>query len=113
MSLKISHIVHENCTEIILEGKGLSYDDFSPLTEITSQQIKSHTPNFILNLEKLDLINSLGLNSFIKLFTKSRNSGGDLYIVNISEKINRVLLLTKLNTVLNIATSLEEAKMNF
>jgi anti-sigma B factor antagonist len=66
-----------------------------------------------LNLENLALINSLGLNSFIKIFTKSRNLGGDLYIVNISDKINQVLLLTKLNSVLNIATSLEEAKEIF
>lgn len=113
MSLDITHITHQNCTELRLSGKGLSEEDFSPLNELTSEQIKNHSPNFILNLENLDIINSLGLNSFIKTFTKSRNSGGDLYIVNISDKINHVLLLTKLNTVLNIATSLEEAKDNF
>ena len=113
MSLDIKHIIHSNCTEIILQGKGLSEEDFLPLLELTSEQFNTHSPNVILNLENLDLINSIGLNSFIKIFTKSRNSGGDLYIVNISDKINQVLLLTKLNTVLNIATSLEEAKENF
>jgi anti-sigma B factor antagonist len=113
MSLEIKQITHDNCTELCLSGKGLSNEDFTPLSELTSQQIENHSPNFILNLENLDLINSLGLNSFIKLFTKSRNSGGDLYIVNISDKINQVLLLTKLNTVLNIATSLEVSRENF
>jgi len=113
MSLKISHIEHNNCTELILGGKGLSEHDFSPLIELTSQQLEKHSNNIILNLENLALINSLGLNSFIKIFTKSRNLGGDLYIVNISDKINQVLLLTKLNSVLNIATSLEEAKEIF
>lgn len=113
MSLDITQITHKNCTEVILNGKGLSEDDFSPLMELITQQLKINPPNIILNLKNLDLINSLGLNSFIKIFTKTRNSGGDLYIVNISNKINQVLLLTKLNTVLNIATSLEEAKENF
>lgn len=113
MSLKISHIEHKNCTELILEGKGLSEQDFLPLIEITSQQLEKHSNNIILNLESLAIINSLGLNSFIKIFTKSRNLGGDLYIVNISDKINQVLLLTKLNSVLNIATSLKEAKEIF
>jgi len=113
MSLKISHIEHKNCSELILGGKGLYEHDFSPLIELTSQQLTNHSINIILNLENLDLINSLGLNSFIKIFTKSRNLGGDLYIVNISDKINQVLLLTKLNTVLNIATSLKEAKEIF
>jgi len=110
MVLKIDHIDHKNCTEILLEGKGISEDDFFPLFDLALKQIESHSPNFILNLENLEIINSLGLNTFIKIFTKSRNSGGDLYIVNISDKINQVLLLTKLNTVLNIATSLKEAK---
>jgi len=110
MSLDIKHIIHKNCTEILLSGKGLAEKDFSPLIQITSEQIKSHSPNLILNLKNLNLINSIGLNAFIKIFTKSRNAGGELYIVNISLKINQVLLLTKLNTVLNIATSLEEAK---
>lgn len=113
MSLKISHIEHNNCTELILSGKGLSEHDFLPLIELTSQQLEKHSKNIILNLESLVLINSLGLNSFIKIFTKSRNLGGDLYIVNISDKINQVLLLTKLNSVLNIATSLKEAKEIF
>lgn len=113
MSLDLNHITHNNCTELCLSGKGLSEDDFYPLLELSSTQIKNHSPNIILNLENLDIINSLGLNSFIKIFTKSRNSGGDLYIVNISDKINQVLLLTKLNTVLNIATSLKDAKEKF
>jgi anti-sigma B factor antagonist len=113
MSLDIAHISHENCTEIILSGNGLSEEDFLPLNELISQQFKEHSSNVILNLINLDIINSLGLNSFIKIFTKSRNLGGDLYIVNISSKINQVLLLTKLNTVLNIATSLDSALEKF
>ena len=110
MGLKTNHIEHKNCTEILLEGKGIYEDDFSPLFNLAVKQIETHSPNIILNLENLELINSLGLNTFIKIFTKCRNSSGDLYIVNISDKINQVLLLTKLNTVLNIATSLKEAK---
>ena len=90
MSLDFTRIVHKNCTELILRGKGLSDDDFYPLNELSNEQISNHSPNIILNLENLDLINSLGLNSFIKIFTKTRNSGGDLYIVNISDKINQV-----------------------
>ena len=70
-------------------------------------------PNLILNLAEIKILNSLGINSLIKIFTKCRNNGGDLYIVNISEKINQVLLLTKLNTVLNIANSTAEAEENF
>ena len=75
--------------------------------------MKKDEPNLILNLAQIKLLNSLGINTLIKIFTKCRNNGGDLYIVNISEKINQVLLLTKLNTVLNIANSTAEAEEIF
>ncbi|HIP37312.1 MAG TPA: anti-sigma factor antagonist [Crocinitomix sp.] len=113
MSLKIKSKTFDNYSIITLSGKGLSEEDFSPLFQTANNLIESNSPNLILDLQALTLINSLGLNTLIKLFTKSRNAGGEMYIVNISGKINQVLLLTKLNTVLNIATSIDDAKQNF
>lgn len=113
MSLKIKSKTFDNYSIITLSGKGLSEEDFSPLFQMANNLIESNSPNLILDLQALTLINSLGLNTLIKLFTKSRNAGGEMYIVNISGKINQVLLLTKLNTVLNIATSIDDAKQNF
>lgn len=113
MSLKIKNKSFNNCSIITISGKGLAEEDFTPLTQIAYDLIETHSPNLILDLKELDIINSLGLNTLIKIFTKTRNSGGEMYIVNISSKINQVLLLTKLNTVLNIAKSLNDAKQNF
>jgi anti-sigma B factor antagonist len=87
--------------------------DFDELHAVVEAEMVKDQPNLILNLAEIKILNSLGINSLIKIFTKCRNNGGDLYIVNISEKINQVLLLTKLNTVLNIANSTAEAEENF
>jgi anti-sigma B factor antagonist len=113
MSLKIKNKPFNNYSVINLSGKGIAEQDFKPLIQIAFDLIENHSPNLILDLKELDLINSLGLNTLIKIFTKTRNSGGEMYIVNISSKINQVLLLTKLNTVLNIAKSIDDAKQNF
>ncbi len=113
MSLSLSQISLPNCNEILLQGSALSEVDFEELNAMVDAQIKNNQPNLILNLEKVKILNSLGINILIKTFTKCRNNGGDMYIVNISEKINQVLLLTKLNTVLNIATSTAEAEERF
>lgn len=91
----------------------LSELDFEELHAVVEAEMVKDQPNLILNLAEIKILNSLGINSLIKIFTKCRNNGGDLYIVNISEKINQVLLLTKLNTVLNIANSTAEAEENF
>ena len=113
MSLSLSQISLKNCSEIIVQGSALSEVDFEELNQLVDAEIKKEQPNLILNLEKVKILNSLGINTLIKTFTKCRNNGGDMYIVNISEKINQVLLLTKLNTVLNIPNSTAEAEEKF
>ena len=113
MSLTLSSENHDVCTEISLDGSALTDYDFVELIDKVEASIENEQPNLILNLKEISILNSLGINTLIKVFTKCRNNGGDLYIVNISDKINQVLLLTKLNTVLNIADSVEEAINNF
>lgn len=113
MSFTLTVKQHANCNEILMDGNGLSDLDFAPLHEMADDFIGKNQMNIILNLEKVKILNSLGINALIKIFTKCRNHGGDMYIVNISDKINQVLLLTKLNTVLNIAPSTQEAIENF
>jgi anti-sigma B factor antagonist len=113
MSLILHQAAHKNCSEILIEGSGLSEIDFQELLNLVDTEIDNSQANLILNLEKVKILNSLGINTLIKIFTKCRNNGGDMYIVNISDKINQVLLLTKLNTVLNIANSTADAEENF
>lgn len=113
MSINLNFHHHISCNEIVLEGSGLTEQDFKPLLDKVDEYLENGEPNLIINLEKIKLLNSLGINSLIKIFTKCRNQGGDMYIVNISDKISQVLLLTKLNTVLNIAASLNDAINKF
>ncbi len=113
MSLVLSQVPHSNCIEISLEGSALSEMEFDELNALIDIQLQKKQANVILNLKAVKILNSLGINTLIKTFTKCRNHGGDMYIVNISDKINQVLLLTKLNTVLNIVPSIEKAVENF
>lgn len=109
MSLTITSVNHDQFLELQLQGTPLVEHDFKSLNETVEEAIQKDQTQLVLNMEKVDLLNSIGINTLIRIFTKCRNNGGDMYIVNISDKINHVLLLTKLNTVLNIATSVEAA----
>jgi len=109
MSLTLNNLPHTNCSEIQLIGSALTDQDFDELNGQVNELMALDKPNVILNLKEIKILNSLGINTLIKIFTKCRNHGGDMYIVNISDKINQVLLLTKLNTVLNIAPSVPDA----
>jgi len=109
MKLKIESEYHHDIVELKLYGEVFTEDEYGPLINAVNTNLEHGTKKFILNLEGMAYMNSLGLNSLIKSFTAIRNSGGDMEIVNISKKINQVLLLTKLNSVLNIATSHKNA----
>lgn len=113
MSLSVLTNNHTNCSEICVSGSGFSEPDFETLMDEVDALIENGCVNIIINLKEVAVLNSLGLNSLIRCFTKCRNNSGELIIVNISEKINHVLLLTKLNSVLNIAPSVEEAVVKF
>ena len=45
----------------------------------------------------------------IKILTKSRKSGGDVAIVNVSQRITELLVITKLNGVFNVCENVETA----
>ena len=49
------------------------------------------------------------MNCFIQLLTKARNMGGDAVIVNVPDKIKKLLLISKLNTVFTIKDSVGQA----
>lgn len=71
--------------------------------------IENKENKLILNLSELKYINSSGLNILINILTKSRKSGGEVVITNVSKKVNELLLMTKLNTVFIVTDSVEDA----
>lgn len=64
----------------------------------------------IIDLSEMRYMNSTGLNILINIFTQARNKGGEVVIANIPEKINQLLIITKLNSIFNIEKTVEDAK---
>ena len=64
----------------------------------------------IIDLSETKYMNSTGLSILINIFTQARNKGGEVIITNIPEKINQLLVITKLNSIFNIEDTVEDAK---
>ena len=96
-----------------LSGKILTKEDSEEVTNEIDENIENENFNVILNLEELDYINSTGLNFIISSFTKMRNAGGELVISSVSQKVEDLLVITKLNTIFTSFKSLPEAKDSF
>jgi len=63
----------------------------------------------IVNLKKVDWINSTGLGILISGYTSVRKAGGDLVLCNVGDRIDSILYVTKLNLLFQSFESEEEA----
>lgn len=100
-----SYKINKKNNHCIVELSGNLFDKASAgelLNEIDNL-VAEESKNFILDLSGLMHINSSGLNVLIHILTKSRNAGGEVVISNIPEKIQSLLVMTKLNTVFTVA----------
>lgn len=82
----------------------LDYENKLLLREV-EDLIEEGARYFVIDLGLLDYINSVGLSFLIAVLTKSRNTGGETVIVNVSTKIDALLTMTKLQSIFAVGDS--------
>ena len=100
----------ENIGVYTLEGNLIGENDGMVLTNSFNDNMEDGTLNFVMDLTNLQHINSSGLGVFITLLTKTRKKGGELFLVNPSEYIRNLMLITKLNSIFSIFDTVEDAQ---
>lgn len=76
------------------------------------EYITQNKKNVIVDLKKVDWMNSVGLGMLISALTTVKNSGGRLVLANIT-KIESILTITRLITVFEHYESREEALKSY
>ena len=76
------------------------------------EYIELNKKNFVVDLAKVDWMNSVGLGMLISALTTVKNSGGRLVLANIT-KIESILTITRLITVFEHYDSQDEAIKSF
>jgi anti-sigma B factor antagonist len=67
---------------------------------------------FILDCSQIKHLNSTGISLILKIFTQVRNQGGELLICSVSKPIEKLLIITKLNSIFTIFATVEDALEN-
>lgn len=109
MEFDYSHTTEINYGLFKLQGKITELDSCERLLDEVDNYTLAGTSNIILDLSKLEYINSSGLNALISILTKTRNAGGDCILCNINESVNKLFIITKLNTLFVITETKDEA----
>ncbi len=72
-------------------------------------KIDSGASTFVVDLAKLNLMNSSGLNFLLSLFSKTKKQGGEIILANASRRVTQILEMTKLSSVFTLRPSVENA----
>lgn len=67
----------------------------------------------VVDLKKVDWINSTGLGILIAGYSSLRTAGGDLVLCNVGDRIESILYVTKLNLLFQAFDSEEAAVEHF
>lgn len=98
-----------NCVIIELKGNVMGGPDTSSMNSKLHELIDSGKTNVVVDLSKVKFMNSSGLGMMIGALTTMRKAGGDLRIANATDKIESLLIVTKLITVFKHFKSVDEA----
>ncbi len=94
---EVSHV-----TIIDVDGRITLGDELDQLRDAIRQLVASGKKKIILNLAKVDYIDSSGVGELVGSYTAVRNAGGELKLMNLTKKVHDVLNVTKLYTVFDI-----------
>lgn len=94
---------------ITLKGKVMGGPAANDFVNDIKSLIEDGKINVVADLSKVKFMNSAGLGTLITSLTSLRNAGGDLKICGASERIESMLIVTKLITVFHHYKTLDEA----
>jgi len=96
-----------------LKGEIIDKNQASGFLEEISNLVAAGKNKFILELSALKYMNSSGLNVLVNTLTKARNAGGEVAVCNVSKKVNELLVITKLDSIFQTVSTLDEALKKF
>ena len=94
-----------------LEGNLIGEEVGADLLKEADSAISEGVIYCMINIGDVKYINSSGIGVLITILTKFRNKDGEVCIVNPSEHVKKLLIITKLNAIFNIEKTVEEAKL--
>jgi anti-sigma B factor antagonist len=101
--------IDEN-TVAICPGQTLDNSNAHEMTEILNTAQTDGYKYLILDMNGLEFLSSAGVGSILGSLGKTRDSGGDIILCNVPEKILHVLKILDLCDYLTIRQSREEAR---
>ncbi len=102
MSLKIDSREVSHVTILDIHGRLILGPEIGELRAAVRNLLADGKKKIILNLAAVDYLDSSGVGELVSSFTTTRNAGGELKLLHLTQKVRDVLHVTKLYTVFDI-----------
>ncbi|MDZ7659676.1 STAS domain-containing protein [Fodinibius sp.] len=102
-----------NCIVIEFSGNLMGGPDANKFNDDLHDLIDQDKKEVVADLSNVKFMNSSGLGILIGGLTTMRNAGGDLRIAGANQRIESLLMVTKLITVFNSYRMVEKAVESF
>ncbi|UXP32689.1 STAS domain-containing protein [Reichenbachiella agarivorans] len=101
----------ENDLMIIqFEGDLIGEENGPEIIESVNNTLNNNITKCAIDISQVRYINSSGIGVLITILTKFRNKGGEVILVNPSDHVKKLLVITKLNAIFAIVDDLDQAK---
>lgn len=100
--------IKNNSLILRISGDLIGEDSGTKLVGVVNEVVGHQVLTCIIDISDLRYINSSGIGVLITILTKFRNKGGEVYLMNPSESVKKLLVITKLNAIFQIIKSEEE-----
>jgi len=102
MSMKVAIRQVDGITILDLSGRITLGEGSIILRDSVHDALDKGSKNILLNLAQISYIDSSGIGELVSAFTSVKNAGGELKLLNLTQKVHDLLQITKLYTVFDI-----------
>ncbi|MEW6702497.1 MAG: STAS domain-containing protein [Bacteroidota bacterium] len=111
--MKVKTFEKYEAVVIELKGNIMGGPEAQEFSDLLHKLLDEGKKNIIIDLAETKFMNSSGLGMLISGYTTVKNRGGVMKLANATEKIESLLVITKLITIFEHFTSVEEAVNSF
>lgn len=111
--MKVKTVEQYGAVVIELKGNVMGGPEAQEFSDALHKLIDEGKKNVVIDLAETKFMNSSGLGMLISGYTTMKNGGGSLKLANATEKIESLLVITKLITIFEHYPSVDEAVKSF
>ncbi|MCS6981640.1 MAG: STAS domain-containing protein [Flavobacteriales bacterium] len=101
--LKVDVSTEDEILVLTLKGQLLSRDDGQTvLSTLYQRWPENKVVKILVDLSEINYMNSEGLGTLLRIFTKARQSGGDMALWGINDRLKQLFIITRLHHIFNV-----------